>query len=151
MLPALGGQEGTTHAAEARDSPLHCACFRIRRSRRDPRSSKSEPPRARCARRWLHRSGGPGYEEADGAARAPRANPVGGLGALLSRRTRLVALSHASNLLGGVEDVAGAARLAKDATDGAALVVVDGVALAPHRSVDAEVLRDDISHKDRVS
>lgn len=76
---------------------------------------------------------------------------MGGLGALLSRRTRLVALSHASNLLGGVEDVAGAARLAKDATDGAALVVVDGVALAPHRSVDAEVLRDDISHKDRVS
>ncbi len=55
------------------------------------------------------------------------------LAALLTKRTRLVAFTHVSNLLGGIEPVAQIARLAHDY---GALVCVDGVAHAPHRAVD---------------
>jgi cysteine desulfurase family protein (TIGR01976 family) len=56
-----------------------------------------------------------------------------GLEALLTTRTRLVAFTHASNLLGSVHDVAALTRLAHAH---GARVCVDGVAYAPHRRVD---------------
>ncbi|MHC4860616.1 MAG: aminotransferase class V-fold PLP-dependent enzyme [Planctomycetota bacterium] len=59
--------------------------------------------------------------------------PVEALKNLLSERTRLVAMCHVSNLLGEVEDVAEVCRLAHGA---GARVVADGVAYAPHRSID---------------
>jgi len=56
-----------------------------------------------------------------------------GLEALLTDRTRLVAFTHVSNLLGSVHDVEGLTRLAHAR---GAQVVVDGVAYAPHRAID---------------
>lgn len=56
-----------------------------------------------------------------------------GLEPLLTDRTRLVAFTHASNLLGSIHDVAALTRLAKSR---GARVCVDGVAFAPHRRVD---------------
>jgi cysteine desulfurase family protein (TIGR01976 family) len=52
-------------------------------------------------------------------------------------RTRLLALGAASNALGTINDVAGAARLAHDA---GALVFVDAVHYAPHRLVDVRAM-----------
>jgi selenocysteine lyase/cysteine desulfurase len=51
----------------------------------------------------------------------------------LSSRTRIVALSHASNVLGCVYDIRHISELARCASDGKARVVVDGVAAVPHR------------------
>jgi cysteine desulfurase family protein (TIGR01976 family) len=59
--------------------------------------------------------------------------PLEALGGLLGPRTRLLALPHVSNLLGRIEDIGAAIRLAHDA---GARVVVDGVAFAPHRAMD---------------
>ena len=59
------------------------------------------------------------------------------LRALLGDRTRLVCLTHASNVLGGINPVAEAARLAREA---GARTVVDGVAYAPHRAPDVRAL-----------
>jgi cysteine desulfurase family protein (TIGR01976 family) len=59
------------------------------------------------------------------------------LSALLSDRTRLVALNYASNMTGSINDVAALSRLAKDA---GALVFVDAVQLAPHHLVDVQRL-----------
>jgi cysteine desulfurase family protein (TIGR01976 family) len=56
-----------------------------------------------------------------------------GLERLLSERTRLVAVTHTSNVLGHVNPIAEWARLAHDQ---GALICVDGVAYAPHRRVD---------------
>ncbi len=55
------------------------------------------------------------------------------LAALLTDKTRLVCFTHASNLVGSVHDVAALTRLAHER---GARVVVDGVALAPHRRLD---------------
>jgi cysteine desulfurase family protein (TIGR01976 family) len=52
------------------------------------------------------------------------------LQALLTERTRLVACTHCSNILGAIVDVTEVTRRAHDA---GALVCVDGVAYAPHR------------------
>jgi cysteine desulfurase family protein (TIGR01976 family) len=65
---------------------------------------------------------------------------VGHLAALLSRRTRLVALTAASNALGTLPPVRRAADLARAA---GALVFVDAVHYAPHRLVDVGVLGAD--------
>lgn len=54
---------------------------------------------------------------------------------LLGPRTRLVAFTHCSNVLGSIEPVAEITRLAHAH---GARVVVDGVAYAPHRAVDVE-------------
>ena len=62
------------------------------------------------------------------------------LDALLSERTRLVAVHHVSNLLGRIEDVPAIA--AKTHAVGARLVV-DGVAYAPHRAIDVDALGAD--------
>ncbi|KAM3508900.1 hypothetical protein MY11210_006543 [Beauveria gryllotalpidicola] len=59
------------------------------------------------------------------------------LAPLLSPRTRLVACTHASNILGTVTDI----RAISDLAHGVgALVCVDGVAFAPHRPVDVRAL-----------
>ncbi|MBI5534451.1 MAG: aminotransferase class V-fold PLP-dependent enzyme [Deltaproteobacteria bacterium] len=60
--------------------------------------------------------------------------PVETLRSLVSERTRIVAFPHVSNLLGSIEDVAEITRIAHSA---GARVVVDGVAYAPHRAIDA--------------
>lgn len=56
-----------------------------------------------------------------------------GLVPLLTDRTRLVAFTHVSNVLGGIHDVAALTRIAHDH---GAQVCVDGVAYAPHRAID---------------
>mgnify|MGYP005844152271 CR=1 FL=1 len=59
---------------------------------------------------------------------------------LLGRRTRLVALTHASNVLGTINPVADIAAAAHAA---GALVVVDGAQSAPHMPVDVQALGAD--------
>ena len=56
---------------------------------------------------------------------------------LLSRRTRLIAVNHASNLIGTISDVAAIARRAKAA---GALTYVDAVQSAPHCPIDVQAL-----------
>lgn len=52
------------------------------------------------------------------------------LAGLLTERTRLVAMTHCSNILGRQTDIGAATRLVHDA---GAKICVDGVAFAPHR------------------
>ena len=59
------------------------------------------------------------------------------LAALLTDRTRLVALNYASNLTGSINPVADLTRIAKAA---GALVYVDAVQFAPHGKVDVAAL-----------
>lgn len=59
------------------------------------------------------------------------------LGPLLSERTRLVALTHCSNVVGTIVDVAAIAARVRAA---GALTCVDGVAFAPHRHIDVQAL-----------
>ncbi|TPV94396.1 MAG: cysteine desulfurase-like protein [Myxococcales bacterium FL481] len=59
------------------------------------------------------------------------------LAPLLGPRTRLVAFTHCSNVIGAIEDVPAIVELAHAA---GALVCVDGVAYAPHRFVDVKRL-----------
>ncbi|KAI8462914.1 MAG: cysteine desulfurase [Monoraphidium minutum] len=66
----------------------------------------------------------------------PCASRLPQLRSLLSHRTRLVAVTHVSNLLGGVADVPALVELVREAAPRARLVV-DGVAYAPHLAVDA--------------
>lgn len=61
------------------------------------------------------------------------------LGDVLSERTALVAVGHASNALGTINDVAAVARAAKDANR-QALVYVDAVQSVPHLPVDVTAL-----------
>lgn len=56
---------------------------------------------------------------------------------LMSERTRLVALTHASNLLGSIHPVRAIADFVHQRN---ALICVDGVAYAPHRLVDVQAL-----------
>lgn len=56
---------------------------------------------------------------------------------LLSSKTKLVTLTHASNVLGTITDVRSISELAHQY---GALVCVDGVALAPHRPIDMKLL-----------
>ena len=59
------------------------------------------------------------------------------LEALLGPRTRLLALSGASNLTGSINDVAALAALARSA---GAMTYADAVQLAPHRCIDVRAL-----------
>ena len=59
------------------------------------------------------------------------------LAPLLTERTRLVAFTHCSNVVGSIVDVASIAARARAA---GALTCVDGVAFAPHRRVDVKAL-----------
>ena len=63
------------------------------------------------------------------------------LKALLSPRTKVVAVSHCSNITGTFNDVAEVARLAHQV---GAIVVADGVAAAPHRRADVKALGVDV-------
>ncbi len=63
--------------------------------------------------------------------------PLAGLERLLGPRTRLVAVTHCSNVLGTIMPIAEIAQLAHAA---GAELCVDGVALAPHRGVDVQAL-----------
>lgn len=66
--------------------------------------------------------------------------PLAALREVVGERTRLVAMTGASNLLGTIPDVAGAAEITHDA---GALLHVDAVHLAAHRLVDREALGAD--------
>mmetsp|Transcript_10085 Transcript_10085/g.17572 ORF Transcript_10085/g.17572 Transcript_10085/m.17572 type:complete len:566 (-) Transcript_10085:722-2419(-) len=63
--------------------------------------------------------------------------PLEGLEKLLSPATRLVAIIHVSNLLGEVQDIESIVRMVRDKAPGAR-IVVDGVAFAPHRTIDVQ-------------
>ena len=63
--------------------------------------------------------------------------PLEALKRLLGSRTRLVCVTHCSNVLGTIAPVAEIARLAHAA---GAELCVDGVAFAPHRRVDVQAL-----------
>jgi len=62
------------------------------------------------------------------------------LRALLTPRTRLVAMTHASNIFGSITPVRAVADMVHAA---GALVCVDGVAYAPHRAIDVQALDAD--------
>lgn len=62
------------------------------------------------------------------------------LEALLTPKTRLVAFTHCSNIVGSILDVPAITKLVRDA---GALSCVDGVAFAPHRHVDFKTLGAD--------
>jgi selenocysteine lyase/cysteine desulfurase len=62
---------------------------------------------------------------------------------LVTARTRLVAVAHASNILGQVRDVKGICRAVREMTAGRAHVVVDGVATAPHLFTDLDSAQPD--------
>jgi cysteine desulfurase family protein (TIGR01976 family) len=62
------------------------------------------------------------------------------LGSLLSDRTRFVAMTHASNILGSINPVRGIADMVHEA---GAWLCVDGVGFAPHRAVDVQALDAD--------
>lgn len=59
------------------------------------------------------------------------------LAPLLGPKTRLVAMTHCSNILGVINDVRAIADLAHDH---GAMLCVDGVAYAPHRAIDVKAL-----------
>ncbi len=62
------------------------------------------------------------------------------LKALMTERTRLVAVTHASNIYGTINDVRAIADVVHA---GGALICVDGVAYAPHRAIDVQALGAD--------
>ena len=63
------------------------------------------------------------------------------LEAAVSSRTRVVAITHASNAIGTIVDVAAATRMAHDV---GALVVVDAVHYAPHGRIDMAAVDCDV-------
>jgi cysteine desulfurase family protein (TIGR01976 family) len=62
---------------------------------------------------------------------------VDSVSALISERTRLVAITHASNAVGTIPDVAAIVKLAHSV---GALAYVDAVQYAPHRGIDVTAL-----------
>ncbi|KAJ3213863.1 hypothetical protein HDU67_002364 [Dinochytrium kinnereticum] len=56
---------------------------------------------------------------------------------LLTKNTRLVAMTHCSNILGTVNDISAIANAEST------IISVDGVAYAPHKSIDVQVLNVD--------
>ena len=62
---------------------------------------------------------------------------LGALERLLSPRTRLVAVTHVSNILGTIHPIA---EIAKLVHSHGAKIVVDGVAFAPHRAINVAAL-----------
>lgn len=59
------------------------------------------------------------------------------LDALIGPRTKFLAVSHCSNIVGSIQDIAGIARKIHAA---GGHIMVDGVAYAPHRAVDVKAL-----------
>ena len=68
---------------------------------------------------------------------APR---IEDLKALMTDRTRLVAVTHVSNIFGSILPIR---EIADTVHAGGALICVDGVAYAPHRSIDVQALDAD--------
>jgi len=72
-----------------------------------------------------------------------KANPesleleISDLNKLLNKRTKMVAVTHASNILGSINPIK---EIAKTVHKAGALICVDGVAYAPHRRVDVRKL-----------
>ncbi|SDX65406.1 cysteine desulfurase-like protein [Roseicitreum antarcticum] len=62
------------------------------------------------------------------------------LAPLLGPKTRLVAMTHCSNIFGSINDVRAVADLVHDH---GAMICVDGVAYAPHRAIDVKALDAD--------
>ncbi|NNU82095.1 cysteine desulfurase-like protein [Halovulum dunhuangense] len=62
------------------------------------------------------------------------------LAPLLGPRTRLVAMTHCSNIFGSINDVRAVADLVHEK---GAMLCVDGVAYAPHRAIDVKALDAD--------
>ena len=62
------------------------------------------------------------------------------LAPLLGPKTRLVAMTHCSNIFGGINDVRAIADLVHEH---GAMLCVDGVAFAPHRAIDVKALDAD--------
>ncbi len=62
------------------------------------------------------------------------------LAPLLGPKTRLVAMTHCSNIFGSINDVRAVADLVHDH---GAMICVDGVAFAPHRAIDVKALDAD--------
>ncbi len=56
---------------------------------------------------------------------------------LMNSRTKLVAVTHASNVLGSINPIK---KIAREVHKAGALICVDGVAYAPHRKVDVKEL-----------
>ncbi|KAI0408914.1 aminotransferase class-V [Xylaria palmicola] len=73
----------------------------------------------------------------------PQLRPAN-LAPLLTPRTRLVACTHVSNVLGGIHPIAAIAAAVRGGPSPEALVVVDGVSFAPHRPVDVAALGVDV-------
>ncbi|KAF4806086.1 2-isopropylmalate synthase [Colletotrichum siamense] len=92
---------------------------------------------------WLH------YAQIAGAnikwwSPADRSNPkldTKTLQSLLTTKTRLVACTHASNILGSIHDIKAIADTVHEIPG--ALLCVDGVAYAPHRAIDVKELGAD--------
>ena len=61
------------------------------------------------------------------------------LALLLNERTRLVAFTHGSNIVGTIPDVHGAVRLAREKAPGA-MVFIDAVHYTPHNPVDVQAI-----------
>lgn len=59
---------------------------------------------------------------------------------LMNKRTRLVAVTHASNVLGTINPIK---KIAREVHKAGALICVDGVAYAPHRRIDVRELDAD--------
>lgn len=65
------------------------------------------------------------------------------LNELINHNTRIVALPHASNVLGQIRDIQSMTRMIKTKSCGHAHVVVDGVAAVPHHFADLDCLQVD--------
>lgn len=70
----------------------------------------------------------------------PKLDPAS-LRSLLTNRTRLVACTHCSNILGTIHDIKAIAAVVHEIPG--ALLAVDGVSYAPHRAVDVKEIGAD--------
>jgi cysteine desulfurase family protein (TIGR01976 family) len=66
------------------------------------------------------------------------------LEASLGPRTKIVAFTLASNAVGSVSPAAEVVRMARESAAGDAILVADGVHLAPHRTIDVAALGADV-------
>ena len=66
---------------------------------------------------------------------------LGGLNALVNANTKLVAVGHASNAIGTINDVA---RISRRCREVGALLSVDAVHIAPHKAIDMDALGADM-------
>ncbi|KAK4459092.1 pyridoxal phosphate-dependent transferase [Cladorrhinum samala] len=87
---------------------------------------------------WYHSSSSSSSSSASSSTSNPKLTPSS-LTPLLSPKTRLVACTHASNILGTIHDVQSISSAIRS-FDPRILFAVDAVAYAPHRAVDVKQL-----------